>query len=180
MRIISGKNKGIKIDGYDINGTRPTMDRVKESMFGIIQNNVKDKIVLDLFAGSGNLGLEAISNGAKKVYFVDHNKIAIKTIETNIKKMNINNEFHILKDDFINALKYYSNNNIKFDLVFLDPPYKEHFINEVLIKLEKFELLNSGAIVVCEYDREEICSDMFKCIKEKRYGDKYIKIYKKE
>ena len=73
MRIISGKYKGKKLKGFDIDGTRPTMDRVKESLFGIIQNYIYDSMVLDLFAGSGALGLEAISNGAKKVIFVDNN-----------------------------------------------------------------------------------------------------------
>ena len=83
MKVISGLYKGRKIDGYDIDGTRPTMDRVKESIFGSIQNYVPDSIILDLFAGSGNLGIEAISNGAKYGYFVDNNKIAYNTIITN-------------------------------------------------------------------------------------------------
>ena len=81
MRVISGTLKGRNIIGYNINGTRPTMDRVKESIFGTIQNYIKDSIVLDLFAGSGNLGIEAISNGAKHCYFVDNNIEAIKVIK---------------------------------------------------------------------------------------------------
>ena len=80
MRVISGKYKGKKLDGFNIEGTRPTMDRVKESMFALIQNEIKDAICLDLFAGSGSLGIEALSNGAKKCYFVDKNQIAIETI----------------------------------------------------------------------------------------------------
>lgn len=180
MRIISGKYRGLKIEGHDINGTRPTMDRVKESLFAILQNNIKDKTVLDLFAGGGNLGLEAISNGAKKVYFVDNNLICTKTIEVNIKKMHITEDYHILNMDFNKALTYYHQNNIKFDLVFLDPPYKEYFINKVLLKLEELDLLNKGALIICEYDKEEIESSNFKCIREKRYGDKYIKIYVNE
>lgn len=180
MRIISGKYKGLKLDGYNISGTRPTMDRVKESLFAMIQNNIKDKIVLDLFAGSGNLGLEAISNGAKKAYFVDNNNIAIKMIESNINKMHISDNYHLLKQDFNKALMYYHENKIKFDLIFLDPPYKEHFINDVLVKLNELDLLNSQALIVCEYDDEELESNIFKCIKEKKYGDKYVKIYKNE
>ena len=84
MRVISGKYKGKRINGYDIDGTRPTMDRVKESMFGTIQDYIKDSVVLDLFAGSGNLGIEALSNGALKGYFVDNNKKVIDTIKKNI------------------------------------------------------------------------------------------------
>ena len=83
MRVISGKYKGRLLDGFNINGTRPTMDRVKESMFAMIQNYIKDKVVLDLFAGSGSLGIEALSNGAKICYFVDNNKIAIDIIKKN-------------------------------------------------------------------------------------------------
>ena len=84
MKIISGTLKGRKINGYDIEGTRPTMDRVKESLFGMIQEYVKESLCLDLFAGSGNLGLEAISNGAKMCYFNDKNIKCIKTIQKNI------------------------------------------------------------------------------------------------
>ena len=78
MRVISGKYKGKNLIGFDIDGTRPTMDRVKESLFGIIQNNIKNSVVLDLFAGSGSLGIEAISNGASEVYFIDNNIELIK------------------------------------------------------------------------------------------------------
>ena len=81
MKVISGTLKGRNIKGYNIDGTRPTMDRVKESLFGMIQDNIKESTVLDLFSGSGNLGIEAISNGAKFCYFIDNNKEAIQTIK---------------------------------------------------------------------------------------------------
>ena len=84
MRVISGLYKGRILDGFDIDGTRPTQDRVKESLFGSIQDYIEDSVVLDLFAGSGNLGIEALSNGAKECYFVDNNKIAINTINNNL------------------------------------------------------------------------------------------------
>ena len=84
MKIISGKYKGRKLDGFDIDGTRPTMDRVKESLFGTIQNYLDNSIVLDLFSGSGNLGIEALSEGASKAYLVDNNKKAIEIIKKNI------------------------------------------------------------------------------------------------
>ena len=89
MRVISGVLKGRNVKGYDIDGTRPTMDRVKESMFATIQNNLKDSVCLDLFCGSGNLGIEAISNGSKLCYFVDNNIKAIKVVEENLKTLNI-------------------------------------------------------------------------------------------
>ena len=100
MRIISGKYKGKKLLGDNIDGTRPTMDRVKESLFGIIQNNIKNSICLDLFAGSGSLGIEALSNGANTCYFVDNNKIVIDTLNKNT--LNIEGSI-IIKDDYLNA-----------------------------------------------------------------------------
>ena len=89
MKIISGKYKGRNLEGFDIVGTRPTMDRVKESLFGTIQNYIDDSVVLDLFSGSGNLGLEALSEGAKYAYLVDHNHKAIKIINKNISTIGI-------------------------------------------------------------------------------------------
>ena len=101
MRVISGKYKGRVLQGFNIDGTRPTMDRVKESLFGIIQNKVNESICLDLFAGSGALGIEALSNGASFCYFVDKNKIAINTLKNNLN--NIDN-YEIICDDYKCAL----------------------------------------------------------------------------
>ena len=112
MRIISGKYKGKYITGFDINGTRPTMDRVKESLFGMIQDYISDSSCLDLFAGSGSLGIEALSCGAKECYFVDNNINIINILKKNINT--IENAF-IIKKDFKNALKEFCNqNNIRF------------------------------------------------------------------
>ena len=91
LKVISGKYKGRKLDGFDIVGTRPTMDRVKESLFAIIQPWIEDAVVLDLFAGSGNLGIEALSEGASFSYFVDKNKKAYTTIQKNLRLLNISN-----------------------------------------------------------------------------------------
>ena len=137
MKIISGKYKGRNIEGFDIDGTRPTMDRVKESLFATIQNYVDDSIVLDLFAGSGNLGFEALSEGAKEAYLVDHNYKAIKTIEKNINTIRIE-DAHPLNMDYKKALEYFYDNNKKFDLIFLDPPYKTNYIEESLTKIADY------------------------------------------
>ena len=123
MKVISGTLKGRNIQGYDIDGTRPTMDRVKESMFAMIQEYLKDSIVLDLFSGSGNLGIEAISNGAKCTYFIDNNKEAINTINKNVTNFNIQEKSRIILSDWKKSLNDFSNQNIKFDLIFVDPPY---------------------------------------------------------
>ena len=105
MRIISGKLKGRKIDGFDLDGTRPTMERVKESLFAMIQNDLNESNVLDLFAGSGNLGIEAISQGAKKATLVDYNAKAIKVIRKNMDTLNINQSINVICSDYKMAMK---------------------------------------------------------------------------
>lgn len=176
MRVISGKYKGRSLKGFDINGTRPTMDRVKESLFGMIQGYIKDSICLDLFAGSGSLGLEAISNGSKYCYFVDKGKEVLKVLEENLK--NVEN-VQILKQDYINALDYFKEKNIKFNIIFLDPPYKENLITPALYKILEYDLLLDNGIIVCEYESEIIETNL-PCVREKTYGDKKIAIYKRE
>ena len=175
MRVISGIYKGKKLIGHDINGTRPTMDRVKESMFAIIQNNIKNSITLDLFAGSGNLGIEALSNGASKCYFVDNNKIATDTIKKNTK--DIDNSI-ILNKDCFDALKYFKDNNIKFDLILLDPPYYDNLLNNVINKIDEYNLLNNDGLIVLEYENYELITNL-EIIKQKKYGSKNVTILKK-
>ena len=179
MKIISGKLKGRNIKGFDINGTRPTMDRVKESVFSMIQNSINDSCVLDLFSGSGNLGIEAISNGANYVYFNDKNIKCAKIIKENLVNFNVLDNYFITNMDYREALNYYKNKNIKFDIVFLDPPYKENIINDILNKLLECDLLNNKALIICEFTKKEIyLSSQLALIKEKKYGEKYVYIYK--
>ena len=178
MKVISGLLKGRNIEGFNIEGTRPTMDRVKESIFSTIQFEIRDSIVLDLFAGSGNLGIEAISNGANKCYFVDNNKVAINTINKNIKTFNIEDNSIIIKDDYMNALNNLKNN--KFDIVFLDPPYKDDYIDKAINKILEYNMLNPKALIICEYDRDINHEyDFLDEVKTKKYGDKFVTIFKK-
>lgn len=179
MRIISGKYKGKKIDGFDIDGTRPTQDRVKESLFAIIQNDLKDAIILDLFAGSGNLGIEALSNGAYQAYFVDNNTKCIEIIKNNLKT--INEETKVLNFDYKKALEYFYENKINFDIIFLDPPYNLECLDYILDKIIEYNILNDDGIIVCEYEFDNF-KDEYKNLeleKEKKYGYKNIRIYRK-
>lgn len=177
MRVISGKYKGKYLEGFNIEGTRPTMDRIKESLFGIIQNYIKDSTVLDLFAGSGSLGIEALSNGSNNCYFVDNNSKLIDILKTNTS--NINEKIEIIKKDYIEALKYFNDHNIKFDIIFLDPPYKLNLINKSIELIEKYDLLNFKGIIICEYEQETFKSNYI-IIKQKKYGNKNIRIYKND
>lgn len=177
MRVISGKYKGKNLTGFDINGTRPTMDRVKESMFGSIQLYIKESTVLDLFAGSGSLGIEALSNGAQSCYFVDHNKIILDILDQNLK--GIDNAY-VIRQDYNEALLYFKNNNIKFDVILLDPPYSLNLINDCIEKISKYDLLNENGIIVCEYETEHVATSKFKELKSKKYSTKHVTIYKFE
>ena len=173
MRVISGKYKGRIIEGFDINGTRPTKDRVKESVFGCIQNKVKNSIFLDLFAGSGSIGIEALSNGSSKCYFVDNSNLIFKTLVHNVE--GVENGI-VLKKEYLDALKYFKNNNIKFDIIYIDPPYHLGLMNKAIKYIEDNNLLNESGIIICEYEEESpICN--YKLIKEKKFGKTNIKIF---
>ncbi len=178
-KVISGSLKGRNIKGFDIDGTRPTMDRVKESVFASIQDYLTNSIVLDLFSGSGNLGIEAISNGSKLVYFNDKNKKCVNVIKDNLINFDITNYGIVTNLDYFDALNYYHNKKIKFDIVFLDPPYKDNVINKILDILVKKDLLNNNALVICELVKyEEYLNNQLILFKEKKYGDKMVLIYK--
>ena len=182
MKIISGKYKGRTLKGFDIFGTRPTMDRVKESLFAMIQDHIKDSVVLDLYAGSGNLAIEAISNGSKEAYLVDNNKKAINVIKDNIKSLNIDNT-NIINKDAKYALNNFIKDKIMFDIIFLDPPYHT---NELDISLsiinDNINILSNNGIIVCE---SELKIDYSKynnlfIYKTRRYGKKYVNILKRK
>ncbi len=178
MRVISGTLKGRNIEGFNIEGTRPTMDRVKESLFAMIQEKVKAATILDLFAGSGNLGIEAISNGAKLCYFNDINKECIKAIKKNITSFKIEDKSVVLNYNYMDVLKYLNNNKIKLDIIFLDPPYKKECLNEAIKYLVDNRLLNKEALIICEIDSNYLEEFDLEVIKNKKYGDKYILIFK--
>lgn len=182
MKIISGKYKGRKLLGYNLERTRPTMDRVKESLFAMIQFKLDNSVVLDLFSGSGNLGLEAISMNADNCFFVDKDRNAINTIKKNIKNLNVPAEyFTIINQDYQKALDFFKEKNMKFDLIFLDPPYKTDYIEKSIALITDYNLLNEDGYIICESDdlKKIIYSHDYIEIKNKKYGDKYIVILRK-
>ena len=179
MRVISGLYKGRNILGFDIDGTRPTQDRVKESVFGSIQDYLDDSIVLDLFSGSGNLAIESLSNGASKAYLVDNSKEAIDIINKNINDIKVDNAI-VIKDDYMNALKYFKNNNIVFDIVFLDPPYKDDYIDISIRFLLDNNMIKKNSIIVCEFENNiKTDYEELEIKKEKKFGYKKIVIFKR-
>ena len=181
MRVISGYLKGRNILGYNTPGTRPTMDRVKESMFASIQNYINESIVLDLFCGTGSLGIEAISMGANKCYFVDNGKEILKYLNKNIENMNIKDKSIVINKDYKEALIYFKNNNIKFNIVLVDAPYKMEVMEEIIKIINKYDLLYDNGILVLEYSSDKLLDnyDNLGLYRSKRYGDKYVTIYHK-
>lgn len=179
MRIISGKLKGLIIEGFTIDGTRPTMDRVKESLFAMLGQAIEESICLDLFAGSGNLGIEALSNGANEVYFVDYNKIAIQTIHKNLDKAKIHHPEWIFQMDYLEALNYFQKKGKKFDIIFLDPPYQSGYLNSCIKKIEEFNILNENGILVLEYENYEVNYQSFHSYKKRNYGSKTVEFLRK-
>lgn len=177
MRIIAGKYRGTKL--YTLEGldTRPTLDRVKEPLFSILQSKLLKANVLDLFAGSGALSLESLSRGAERVVLCDNSKKAINVIKQNFEKLKIVTNFEIINKDYIEALKNLQNE--KFDIIFLDPPYNMHILNDILNFISINKLLTKDGIVICEIDKEylEDINDL-ELIKNKRYGSTFVYIYK--
>lgn len=178
MKIIQGKYKGTILKGFDIVGTRPTMDRVKESLFAMIQNYITDSVVLDLFAGSGNLGIEALSMNAKDSIFVDNNTIAIKTIKENLNKINENRQ--VLKMKYEDAIQYFFENNVDFDIIFLDPPYNTNYIEKSINLITKYHLLKPNGLIICETDNITKIKypNTYHEIKNKQYRQKIVVILK--
>ena len=155
MRIISGSARGTKLYTLDGMNTRPTLDRIKEPLFNILNFDLENAVVLDLFAGSGALGLEAISRGAKKAIFCEKNRNAIEIIEKNIEKTRFTNKSLLIKNDFEKGLTYINNQNIKVDIVFIDPPYKTDLAKKSVEKILDIDILNDNFIMVIETDEPE-------------------------
>lgn len=152
MRIIGGLSRGTKLYTLDGLDTRPTLDRVREALFNILQNNMRDAIVLDLFAGSGAIGLESISRGAQKAVLCDKNKKAIDIIKKNVEKLRVEDKVKIAFTDYENFL---NTSKEQFDFIYIDPPYKTNFISDSIKIINNRNLLSDKGIIVAETDEEE-------------------------
>lgn len=152
MRVISGTAKGTSLESLEGNKTRPTLDRVKEALFNILQNDIRDANVLDLFSGSGALGIEALSRGAKFCVMADKSADAIKVINKNLQKTKLEQNAKVIKNDYIKTLDSLDQ---KFDLIFVDPPYSENIAVNAIKNIIELNLLTEEGIIVLETDEEE-------------------------
>ena len=153
MRVISGKARGTKLYSLEGENTRPTLDRVKEALFNIIQVDLQEAIVLDLFAGSGALGIESLSRGATKAFFCDNNKEAIDIIKKNLEKTKLESYSEVIKLDYRDALKKMTNESI--DIIFLDPPYREKFATDAVQYIVESHILKKSGIIIIETDDKQ-------------------------
>ena len=188
MRIIAGTAKGTQLNSLEGENTRPTLDRIKENYFNAIAFDLEDAKVLDLFAGSGQLGLEALSRGAKEAVFVDFNAECIEIIKRNAQKAKLFSKCNVYHSDYLEYLSALKKRRgfdklDKFDIVFLDPPYGLNIIKDIVKKLIRQEYVADGAIIICESEDDEIAFDeetaeYFKQTKIYKYGKVYITIIK--
>lgn len=178
MRVISGTARGKKLNTLSGLNTRPTLDRVKEAVFSIIQFDLEDKNVLDLFSGSGALAIEALSRGAKNAVMCDNSYEAIKIIKQNVKETRLIDKVEIINKDYAETLKKLNKENKKFDIIFLDPPYKSDFAIKSMEYIFRNNMLLDDGIIIFETDDKNKEQEILK-YKEMRIFDirKYGSVY---
>lgn len=183
MRIIGGKYRGRKIGFPKSPHIRPTQDRIREALFNVLAPGISGVNALDLFAGSGAFGLEALSRGAKNVTFVDNNFKCIRIIKENLRNIDIENRAKILKMDAFRAIKKLSETGNKFDIIFLDPPYYKGLSKKTLISLNQYDILSHTNIIVVEHSKRDTLPYNINNIiffKQKRFGDTVLSFYRKK
>lgn len=177
MRVIAGKAKGVVLKTPEGMLTRPTADRVKEALFSILQFDLPGMEVLDLFGGTGQLGIEALSRGAKNAVFVDHQENACRLIRENLKRAGLSGE--VIRSDYMTYLR---RSKRKFDLIFLDPPYAEVFLENAINCITEIDILQSGGIIATERPLgKELPNeyDGFLRSRDYKYGKTLLTFYKK-
>jgi len=175
MRVISGTAKGVRLQSVPGTSTRPTLDRVKEALFNILQTRVRGSDFLDLFAGNGGIGIEALSRGARSAVFVDHSPACTKVIRTNLKIAHLEQaETVVLTMPVAPAIKRLERAGRQFDIIFLDPPYGRRMVEQTFALLESTSLIRTGGLVVAEYGAKEeidLSASKFECMRQEKYGD---------
>ncbi len=182
MRVISGSARGLKLVALEGMNTRPTTDRVKENLFNIIAPYIEeDSKILDLFAGSGALGVEALSRGARSAVFCDSNEKSIEIIKNNIQRARFIDKSEVFFGEAQLILKKLSHMGKKFDIIFLDPPYSKDIVPDILVGLEKMGILEDKVIIVSETDVEDLLPEETETLivsKKQIYGKTKLTFYK--
>ena len=180
MRVISGKARGVSLMTPKGELTRPTADRVKEALFSIIQFDLPGAKVLDLFGGTGQLGIEALSRGAKQAVFVDAREDACRLIKENLKRTKLESDANVIRSDY---LQYLNRCREKFDIIILDPPYAEVFLENALKVITEIDILQSGGIIIAERPLgKDLPLDFegYTRSKDYKYGQILLTLYRKD
>ncbi len=171
MKVISGVAHGHNLKSPDGLDVRPTLARIKESIFNSLMPQISGSIFLDLFSGSGAMGIEALSRGSSKTFFVEKNKACMQVIKTNLLLTKLLDDAELVLGDVFEALHNFSQRKLLFDIIFMDPPYYKNFVQQVLLFLAEHDLLAKDGIIVCETGSKEILPDIerFDFFKSKYY-----------
>ena len=179
MRVITGSARGVRLKTPNGMKTRPTTDRVKEAVFSMVQFEIEGRKFLDLFAGTGQMGIEALSRGASRAVFVDGWKDACALVRENLRLSRLSDRASVVQGDY---LSYLQSCREKFDIVFLDPPYAEVFLENALKKISEIDILSDRGIIICERPAEKRLDLDFPGLqreKDARYGKTWITIFRK-
>lgn len=170
MRIISGKARGSKLETIEGLDTRPTTDRVKESLFNLLQYDFYEKRILDIFAGSGALGLEGLSRGGQSAVFIDQNRACVEVVKKNLLKIRMTDQATVMQCDATSGIKRLESNTI--DIVFMDPPYHKGLILPTLEALLDARVLSDSAVVVVEHEKMDVWEipSGYELLKSRTYG----------
>ena len=155
MRIIAGKARGKKLKTPDGDHIRPTLDRIRENIYNMIGTGIRGSVFLDLFSGTGAMGIEALSRGANKVYFVDSDRRSYELTQYNIKSARLEENALIYNMEAERALEQFESQGVKFDIIFLDPPYNKGIVQKILQQLEKYNIMQDEGTAIVETDRSE-------------------------
>jgi len=180
MRIIAGKNKGNILKSPKDLSVRPTSQKVREALFDILRTDIEEALFLDLFAGTGAVGIEALSRGAKKVIFIEKELKCIKIIKENLEKTENNQNALVYKIDFLAGLKLLFKKNCLLDYIFLDPPYSRGLVNISLLEIAKLPILGKNGLIIAQHYKKEKVMEKLENIKlfnQRRYGECYLSFY---
>lgn len=180
MRITSGKLKNRVILSKEGRQTRPTLERIKESIFSILYDKVVDAKFLDLYSGTGNMSFEALSRGASYAIMIEKDVSALKVIIDNVQRLDLSKYCRAYKNDVLRAIEILKNKNEKFDIIFMDPPYRENLTVKTLLQLSKYDLLEDDGIIICEHGRYENLENNigeFVKLDEREYNKKIVSFY---
>jgi 16S rRNA (guanine966-N2)-methyltransferase len=180
LRVIAGEYRGRRLDRIEGMDIRPTSDKVKGSLFNILGDSVIDSAFLDLFGGTGGIGIEALSRGAEHVVFIDTDIKSIKVLKGNLEHLNIIDNVEVLNTDYSTGISKLYNNNKKFDIIFIDPPYSVGLAQNALVEIDKHPILAQSGLIIVEHDsKDEMPSSQGKLYmyRSKQYGNTTLSFY---